>query len=62
MRAAIETAVRRRTADGGKSWRTQQETLIGAEGVFDALDIPSFFGVHFIDRSNGVAAALERAA
>lgn len=46
------------TADGGHSWRTQQETLIGGE-VFDALDIPSFFGVHFADPSNGIATALE---
>jgi photosystem II stability/assembly factor-like uncharacterized protein len=47
------------TADRGRSWRTQQESLIGGEGVFDALDIPSFFGLHFADASNGVAAALE---
>ena len=46
------------TADGGASWRTQQETLVG-ETVYEALDIPTFFGVHFIDARNGIAAALE---
>ncbi|MGD9764108.1 MAG: WD40/YVTN/BNR-like repeat-containing protein [Candidatus Binatia bacterium] len=46
------------TADGGATWKTQQESLVG-EGMYDALDIPTFFGVHFLDASNGVAAALE---
>jgi photosystem II stability/assembly factor-like uncharacterized protein len=47
------------TTDGGSTWRTQQETLIGAEGTFDVLDIPTFFGVAFADPSNGVTAGLE---
>lgn len=47
------------TTDGGASWRTQQETLIGAEGTFDVLDIPTFFGASFADANNGVTAGLE---
>lgn len=47
------------TTDGGASWRTQQESLIGAEGTFDALDIPTFFGVSFADPTTGITAGLE---
>ncbi len=46
------------TTDGGVTWKTQQESLVDAEG-YGALDIPTFFGLHFIDAANGVAAALE---
>jgi len=46
------------TTDGGQSWKPQQGTLIG-EGVYDSLDLPSFFGAAFADASNGVAAGLE---
>ncbi len=46
------------TTDGGKSWTNQQDTLLG-DGIFDTLDLPTFFGVQFIDRLNGVAAGLE---
>ena len=47
------------TTDGGASWRTQQETLIGGEDTFDALDIPTFFGAAFANAQNGVTAGLE---
>jgi photosystem II stability/assembly factor-like uncharacterized protein len=47
------------TTDAGQTWRTQQESLIGAEGTFDVLDIPTFFGTSFADASNGVVAGLE---
>lgn len=47
------------TTDGGTTWRTQQETLIGAEGTFDVLDIPTFFGVSFANPTTGVTAGLE---
>ena len=46
------------TTDGGKTWAAQQETLLGA-GIFVTLDLPTFFGVQFIDRLNGIAAGLE---
>jgi len=47
------------TTDGGKNWKSQKDTLLGAEGVFNPLDLPTFFGVHFIDRSNGLAVGLD---
>jgi len=46
------------TTDGGASWRTQQETLIGGD-FYDALDIPTFFGAAFSDAQNGITAGLE---
>lgn len=47
-----------RTTDGGHTWHTQQESLIG-QGIYDSLDIPTFFGAAFIDAQNGIAAGLE---
>lgn len=47
------------TKDGGKTWKEQQESLLGASGLYDVLDIPTFFGVHFIDRNNGLVTGLE---
>ncbi len=46
------------TADGGRTWTEQEQTLIGGE-VLDALDLPTFFGVHFVDGQQGVASGLE---
>ncbi len=46
------------TTDGGRTWKTQQGTLIG-EGIYDSLDLPTFFGAAFSDASNGVAVGLE---
>jgi photosystem II stability/assembly factor-like uncharacterized protein len=46
------------TADGGRTWKAQQESLLGG-GIYNPLDLPTFFGVHFIDRVNGAAAGLE---
>jgi photosystem II stability/assembly factor-like uncharacterized protein len=46
------------TVDGGDSWEQQQDSLLGA-GLFNVLDLPTFFGVHFIDRDRGLAAGLE---
>lgn len=47
------------TSDGGKTWVEQQEALLGGEGLYDVLDIPTFFGVSFIDHKNGVVAGLQ---
>jgi photosystem II stability/assembly factor-like uncharacterized protein len=47
------------TADGGATWREQQESLLGSSGLYDVLDLPTFFGVHFSDAQNGLAAGLE---
>jgi photosystem II stability/assembly factor-like uncharacterized protein len=46
------------TTDGGQSWKTQQESLIGDE-VLDSLDLPTFFGADFSDAQNGVAVGLD---
>ncbi len=46
------------TADGGKTWVDQQATLLG-EGIVDMLDLPTFFGVHFLNGQEGMAAGLE---
>jgi len=49
------------TADGGRTWLEQQESLLG-DGIFDVLDIPTFFGVSFIDRNNGSGDSAGRSA
>ena len=36
------------TTDGGLTWTEQQQSLISGE-IFDALDLPTFFGVQFIN-------------
>jgi photosystem II stability/assembly factor-like uncharacterized protein len=48
-----------RTSDGGNTWVEQEEALLGEGGVYDVLDIPTFFGVSFIDRNNGVVSGLQ---
>lgn len=46
------------TSDGGLNWVAQQESLLG-EGIVDILDLPTFFGVHFVNNQEGIAAGLE---
>jgi photosystem II stability/assembly factor-like uncharacterized protein len=46
------------TADGGKTWHEQEQTLLGEE-VVDLLDLPTLFGVRFINAQIGVAAGLD---
>lgn len=46
------------TTDGGGTWVEKQGSLMGEE-VMDVLDLPTFFGVHFVDASNGIAVGLE---
>jgi photosystem II stability/assembly factor-like uncharacterized protein len=46
------------TTDGGKTWVEQEQSLIGGQ-IFDALDIPTFFGVHFSGPRDGVTSGLE---
>lgn len=46
------------TTDGGQTWKTQQESLIGDE-ILDSLDLPTFFGAAFSDAENGVAVGLD---
>jgi photosystem II stability/assembly factor-like uncharacterized protein len=54
------------TKDGGKTWTEQQESLlrggtvqVGGRAVTRAIDIPTFFGVHFVDTRNGLVAGLD---
>jgi len=46
------------TSDGGKTWVEQQDSLLGA-GIVDIFDLPTLFGVHFVNNQEGVAAGLE---
>jgi photosystem II stability/assembly factor-like uncharacterized protein len=46
------------TTDGGLTWVEQEQSLLGAE-VVDLLDLPTFFGVRFLDARHGVAAGLD---
>ena len=56
------------TPDGGKTWVEQQESLLqtaaagsgaGTRAVTRAIDIPTFFGVHFDDPMNGLVAGID---
>lgn len=46
------------TADGGKTWQEQQQSLVGGE-IVDALDLPTFFGIDCIDAKQCVAVGLD---
>jgi len=48
----------RYTEDGGKTWSGQQQSLLG-EGIVDILDLPTFFGVHFLNAQEGITVGLE---
>jgi len=47
------------TTDGGRTWVEQEQALLGAGGLYDVLDIPTFFGLSFIDQKNGIVAGLQ---
>ena len=46
------------STDGGSTFKEQEESLLGA-GIVEALDLPTFFGVHFVNRTDGLAAGLD---
>jgi photosystem II stability/assembly factor-like uncharacterized protein len=46
------------TKDGGKTWEPQQQSLL-SETIVDILDLPTLFGVHFVNNLEGIAAGLE---
>ena len=48
----------RHTSDGGATWTEQQKTLLGG-GIVDMFDLPTLFGVHFVNNQEGVAVGLE---
>ena len=41
------------TPDGGETWNEQEKTLMEGSEIFDVLDLPTFFGVHIIERARG---------
>lgn len=47
------------STDGGQSWTEQQHSLLGQAGIDDALNLPTFFGVHFSSATEGIAVGLE---
>lgn len=48
------------TKDGGETWEAQQESLL-SDTIVDILDLPTLFGVHFVNSQEGIAAGLEGA-
>jgi photosystem II stability/assembly factor-like uncharacterized protein len=47
------------TTDGGVSWQEQQNSLLGQAGIYDALNLPTLFGVSFANATEGVVVGLE---
>jgi photosystem II stability/assembly factor-like uncharacterized protein len=46
------------TTDGGATWTERQQTLMGDE-FFDVLDLPTLFGLSFLDGAQAFAAGLD---
>jgi photosystem II stability/assembly factor-like uncharacterized protein len=46
------------TTDGGRTWTERQSSLMGEE-FFDALDLPTLFGLNLLDAREAVAAGLD---
>jgi photosystem II stability/assembly factor-like uncharacterized protein len=47
------------STDGGQSWAEQQNSLLSQDGITDALNLPTFFGVDFVSATEGIAVGLE---
>jgi len=47
------------STDGGVSWQEQQGTLLGQAGIDDALNLPAWFGIRFLNANEGLAVGLE---
>jgi len=47
------------STDGGVTWVEQQNALLGQAGFTDALNLPTWFGVRFINANEGVVVGLE---
>ena len=47
------------STDGGVSWQEQQGTLLGQAGIDDALNLPAWFGIRFLNANEGMAVGLE---
>jgi len=46
------------TADGGATWTEQHQALMGAE-FFDVLDLPTLFGMSFVNAREGIAVGID---
>lgn len=46
-----------KTEDGGATWQEKQASLVGEE-ILSALDLPTFYGVHFASPTEGIATGL----
>jgi photosystem II stability/assembly factor-like uncharacterized protein len=47
------------STDGGVTWQEQQGTLLGQEGIDDALNLPVWFGIRFLNANEGMTVGLE---
>lgn len=47
------------STDGGVSWQEQQGSLLGQAGIDDALNLPTWFGINFLNANEGVTVGLE---
>lgn len=47
------------SVDGGANWAEQQNSLLGQAGITDALNLPTWFGVRFLNANEGVVVGLE---
>jgi photosystem II stability/assembly factor-like uncharacterized protein len=46
------------TTDGGRTWTEQHEVLMGDE-FFDVLDLPTLFGMSFVNAREGIAVGID---
>ncbi|MGE0826973.1 MAG: WD40/YVTN/BNR-like repeat-containing protein [Candidatus Binatia bacterium] len=47
------------STDGGVTWTEQQNSLLGQAGFTDALNLPTWFGVRFVNATEGIAVGIE---
>ena len=47
------------STDGGVTWQEQQGTLLGQAGIDDALNLPAWFGIRFLNANEGMTVGLE---
>jgi len=47
------------STDGGVTWVEQQNALLGQAGITDALNLPTWFGVRFINATEGIVVGIE---
>ena len=47
------------STDGGVTWVEQQNALLGQAGITDALNLPTWFGVRFMNATEGIVVGIE---